>query len=832
MKFLEIEIKGYKRLSLNKIETISIKFDKKFHWVLGSNGSGKSSLIREFSPLAANHQQYHKGGYKKLTLTFKGKTYVLISDFTGPKNIFSFGVFENGEIVELNPGHTSTVYNNLVLQYFGLTKEIHEFCLGLRNFTSLSPNDRKVWMTRFSDADYTYALNYFKRLYSNYKELQGSIKTDRNRIVEMRGKMIGKEEVKLLEDDLKLLKEKAQFLIEVCPNPTTPSHVVKGKLKTLEAELVSIKERTQRKLRDNRELLPYGDEEELLSKQRYLESRIFAIEDNTKQSFTRLDEVQKETDRQSSLEGSDLASVQEQIIKKDNELKVLYGNLSFTYLEDPQRAFETHGEWLSKIEQIAPELIEDSEDDLNEENYHVNRDKLSKFTNYVHELEVKRSEAFTRLQEAKNCEHETPTECPECKHRWIPGKTPADIYKLETFLEESKSKLEKAKAFKETLEEEVQRYHKFKTGLEYLNNLVWEHPCFKPFWEKIFHEKAHLKNPLSLVNQAFGFQNHIRSCLEIKEASIELNRLLSLSETLKTTNVANMGMLLEESKRLESFIEKAYTERDGFVDQLQLVKQKLSMVNYLKKVLEDTKAKKKELDDFYLLAYEHDQREKLSDLIISTNAEIMQKEKMIRSIEIQQAQIEMLERNLSETEEFAKALKLAVDSLSPSTGLIAKGLTGFINHFTGLVNKLIEKVWLYPMQVIPVLPDEDNNIELDYKFMVKVRDEESPDIAETSSGQQEIINLAYRIVGMTFLGFDSYPLFLDEFGARMDTAHKASAFDMISKLLTTSNFSQVFMISHFEGTQTQCLDADITVLCDANLQLPNGVLVNQVTKIN
>jgi energy-coupling factor transporter ATP-binding protein EcfA2 len=135
MRYITLELKGYKRLSLNQIETIKLTPENKFHWILGTNGSGKSSLIREITPLAATPSNYHKGGYKKVHVEDKGVEYKLTSDFTGPKNLFSFIRVTNGIEEELNPGHTSTVFNNLVLQVFGITKDIHEFSLGSKEFT-------------------------------------------------------------------------------------------------------------------------------------------------------------------------------------------------------------------------------------------------------------------------------------------------------------------------------------------------------------------------------------------------------------------------------------------------------------------------------------------------------------------------------------------------------------------------------------------------------------------------------------------------------------------------------------------------------------------------
>ena len=112
MKILELALKGYKRLSLNQIETIQLTPQNKFHWILGTNGSGKSSLMKELTPLAAAPANYHKGGYKKIVLEHRGDIYKLESNFVGPKNLFTFVVVKGDKEEELNPGHTSTVFNN------------------------------------------------------------------------------------------------------------------------------------------------------------------------------------------------------------------------------------------------------------------------------------------------------------------------------------------------------------------------------------------------------------------------------------------------------------------------------------------------------------------------------------------------------------------------------------------------------------------------------------------------------------------------------------------------------------------------------------------------
>jgi hypothetical protein len=264
-----------------------------------------------------------------------------------------------------------------------------------------------------------------------------------------------------------------------------------------------------------------------------------------------------------------------------------------------------------------------------------------------------------------------------------------------------------------------------------------------------------------------------------------------LLTVLKQALQLSLAKCLEEKEVLEKKLEDIYLHREKLWKEKQELEYQLALEKTIRSMKQEAENQFKVFSDNTLEALKHDERRRLSELLFETEREILVAEKEIRGFEIQQGQIDMLESNVQESQEFAKVMKVAVDSLSPSKGLIAKGLVGFINHLVAMVNGIIAKVWLYPMEIRPILPDENDNISLEYKFEVSVNGEDTPDIYECSSGQKEIINRAFQIVGLAFMRLDHGPLFLDEFGARMDTAHKASAFDMITKLLVDSNFSQV-----------------------------------------
>ena len=85
---------------------------------------------------------------------------------------------------------------------------------------------------------------------------------------------------------------------------------------------------------------------------------------------------------------------------------------------------------------------------------------------------------------------------------------------------------------------------------------------------------------------------------------------------------------------------------------------------------------------------------------------------------------------------------------------------------------------------------------LNYRFKVVVQDNFTiDDISKISSGMKEIINLSFRLVLYKLLKLDNYPIYLDEFGMRLDKSHRDKINDFIFKLLNSS-YENIFIITH------------------------------------
>lgn len=201
---------------------------------------------------------------------------------------------------------------------------------------------------------------------------------------------------------------------------------------------------------------------------------------------------------------------------------------------------------------------------------------------------------------------------------------------------------------------------------------------------------------------------------------------------------------------------------------------------------------------------------------------ISRNEQLLRNVEIQESLIKDLENQIVILTRKQEAYKLIVQNLSPTKGLIADGLLGFIRVFTAGMNAVIKKIWTYPLDIKPCGISVEGVTELDYKFPLKVGDNPRvrPDVSKGSSAMIEIINLAFRITALKFMKLSDVPLKLDEFGKGFDKEHRFRAAEVIKTMVEQQLTPQLFMISHYEDGHGVMTHAEVCVLDKANIAVP------------
>ncbi len=75
MRITQLVLEQYKRLMLSDIQRFEYNPRNNMQLIIGSNGSGKSSVLEEMTPLPAHHSNFAKGGRKTFAAVHRGVEY-------------------------------------------------------------------------------------------------------------------------------------------------------------------------------------------------------------------------------------------------------------------------------------------------------------------------------------------------------------------------------------------------------------------------------------------------------------------------------------------------------------------------------------------------------------------------------------------------------------------------------------------------------------------------------------------------------------------------------------------------------------------------------------
>jgi DNA repair exonuclease SbcCD ATPase subunit len=181
------------------------------------------------------------------------------------------------------------------------------------------------------------------------------------------------------------------------------------------------------------------------------------------------------------------------------------------------------------------------------------------------------------------------------------------------------------------------------------------------------------------------------------------------------------------------------------------------------------------------------------------------------------AVIEQYEKNIEDLVSKLQVYDAILDVIDPKSGLIGKFIATFINNFINAINESIEQIWSYSFKVVPY--DIEADEKFDYRFKVMVQDKViSSDITKTSSGMREIIDLAFKMGLMKYLNLHDYPLYLDEFGIRLDEQHRSKIYNIVFNFISSDDYSQIFMITHTDTSFSNVKNTELYVLDDLNIR--------------
>ena len=817
MKINSIELVGFKRLALNNIHHFQMDLVERVQLILGTNGSGKSSLVGELTPLPAVRANYTKGGRKVISITKGNHEYVLRNDFGADKE-HSF--LKDGE--ELNPGGTVTVQKDLVWQEFGIRQEIHELMTGVEKFTSMSPSRRREWFTQLCDTNYDYALGVYNKYRERHRDTTGALKLAKKRLVVETAKIVTAEEVEKIGREIDDLVREIELLYRSRSDNLPPAQTLQQQLDHYHHEMSRWSERyfsirgwfgrrhifTEAELRESidlarHELTRTSTQVELLHKEHA----------ELKQSH--------EAFIQSGAHGrkANEELIESLKVKKEDAQKLVRLGLTFP---DQTEAYLVYHAIKDSVQEILSQLPENRERLYSHANLVQARQELLTVKNQLLAAERRLEGLRHQKQHLDQIKNGEDTQCPQCNHRWHPGFSQLIYDELVSSLEKGAVFLTQTQAKQTALEKVIADNTAYGDLLRELMRVINGMPALSPFWDYLANQDLVITAPRSALTK-FTLLGHDLEQLslmahydkEMAKAQDLINTAIRMSNvdidkiTTRLETVENqLGLLAQETRLKNQFLQTQQQDLNHVIEIGQIEKklkdfQQASQAS----VLELVKATR---NDF------------INACLKQLQIELAQKQNTLNDINMQKGIIRDIQATIDRLSHEEECLKLLVSSLSPTDGLIAEGLLGFIREFVRQMNVVIASVWTYRMEVQDCGMDGEGNTELDYKFGLLIQNEDNvaPDIGKGSTGQREIVDLAFRIVAMNYLKISENQLVLDEFASNMDPGHREASVELIKQLLYQLPFSQMFVVSHDYQQYGALTQAQICVLCARNVVAP------------
>jgi ABC-type hemin transport system ATPase subunit len=837
-KILSITLVGYRRMRGTEIRKITITPHAAVQLILGSNGSGKSSLLHQLTPLPSEKDDFIKGGSKTVHIESGGHTFICA---THVDRAAEHSFIMNDE--ELNTGGTAQVQRDLCWKYFKVTPATHEMMLGMVKFTQLKPPARREWLMSLCESDNDFALDAYDKLNKRANHLTGAVKMNQKNLGVEVAKIMSEEEEAKLEQEVNALRQELNILqSERMPVEQSSQHYLDERTRALR----SLNDVATRLLR-LQVVAPYQYE-------------CWWADTNphgqpVKATFRSLNEVDMEIDRLKHIatgKEAVLVTVNEQYSKLqhqhdiliktgaegvesiDNQIHMLrdertskVGKLRLELLfPDAFHANEALQAIFDPLVSALREIPENGDRRYGRSQYESMQQQLllmitemNKHIEYLHRLKAQKEHAD--LHRGKN-QHV----CPSCDHSWVVGVDEKQYELIVAGIKEGEAKLKamkEAEAQQQKSLEVVEGYFgQYREIIAYTKSVT----ILNPFWDYLLDSKLILESPLEAVNALQYLQRDLLVSIDVQHIEEKLEELTKLRAQAAEVGNANLN---EVRAQMEAMADKL----GQLTAELSHVQRSVSAYSEYRRQLNTGLQLGEELQKLSALAeqqqYSHIEafrRESIHHCLREVENAMALKEESLRAVKRQKELVGMLRSQIATLEIQEAAAKAMVAALSPKNGLIAEGLLGFIRAFVGAMNVFINRIWSYPLQIIPTGYDSVNReqtAELDYKFKVVVEREDNliKDVSLGSEGIKEIIDLAFMFVAIKYMNLGDTPLFLDEPGRAFDDNHSNELTVAIKWVMDNTNCPQLWMISHHAVNYTAFSNAEICMIDERNVVIPD-----------
>ena len=812
MRIKEIEIKDNTRLMIRGTTYIKLTFTDIHQLIIGTNGCGKSTIIQELTPLPPNGNDYIKNGYKKIVVEHDDKEYTLTSSYSVKAGKHSFVDNATGE--ELNEGGTQSVQRTLVQQVFKYDQSLHDVLTDQNKFTDMSPLQRRDWLTRISGTNLDYAIDLFNRLRRAHRDEEAVVKHLSNRLNKESDGLPTAEDLHDIQSRFesldRLIKEfYAHRVTENMPAAMEMERVVQTKVKEatdLATALLRHSDITTKGLFPSIEAL--SDARSRLSHQLEMDRR-------------RMTELYNEHNEISGLLSQTQGiNNEEQLTEFNNRLLSIYAEIDMlknklVLIKECDNASVTYGRARGMSDilyHLSTELIDNTEGYFTKQKRDETQEGIDNLNlglnNKTRELRnIEHNIAHIELTEGVNC--------PQCNHSFRPGVSESDLPLLKNKHLEVEAQITQLQEKKKVLTDYMDEYNIYRDNYLKYNGVLNNN-------RDLGFLETHIRSIDLLTDSPKIIASRFATCLQDLDtlAKIEghMPEVYKLEAAIdKVNSVRSNGNYTEERlNKIDNDI--AILKVQGQSNEVLIKQYDIDYQTYSEftRLYQSLNMKLDDLSRAMEYAYRSNKKEAIETTITKVNTDLAHVSMQLNEARNKQSVINDITSQRDKTMLRANGFKALVSEINPTTGLIADYFKQFIDQFVEQMNIIINKVWEHNIELLPCDVNSDG---ITYKFPLRVNDKPygPPDGAKGSNSQVSMINFAFKIVVMVYLGLDDYPLYLDELAPDLDEKHRINIISFVRSFIESGRCSQMFLVSHYASGYGAFVNAEVLVLDAENL---------------
>lgn len=812
MFITELEMLHNTRLMIRGTSLIKIKFTEIHQLILGTNGCGKSTIIHELSPLPPNGGDYLKGGHKKITIHHLGKRYVLTSKFSSQAGKHSFIDLDTG--VELNDGGTQSVQRTLISEIFNYDQALHDVLTDQLKFTDMSPQQRRTWLTRISGTNLDYVMELFNQLKKAERSEDAVVNHFTKRLNKESDNLPTEQELVALKDRFvsldNQLKEFYQYRVKgVSGNSENAYRKLEHKFHELGNMAIDILRLPTAKNKLN--ITSIDELRDLGSSTNAdlgnVRRRIQDLYGEHNDILRLLKETEHVTDE------AMLKDLKDTLAEHNNTILELKASLKL--IHECDNAVELYGRAMA-IDGLLIDVVTDLVD--NTEQYFTKDKRVAK-ENELHQINI---DLNNHLRIISDCEHSINhilkaenSVCPKCNHTFKHGVKEEDLPRYHQLIATHQTHITELNVRKEIVTAYLDEYTIYRNNyIRYIDILNAN--------RDVEFLNTYLR-PIDLtVSSPREIITAFRTCLADLSA---LSNIAKLSPEIykceafldKVDSVKNSGKYTQSRLlKIEETIHALKQEEATHVANLEVIKNDYDNYMTLCQNYKSLNDEYESLTHAIKELYDTTKSELIEEAITNLNLELAHSNVTYTTARNKQNIVDDITQSRDETIVRRNLYKILVNEINPTTGLIADYFKKFICQFVDQMNVILNKVWEHPIELLPCEVDSQG---ITYKFPLRVNDQPygPPDGSKGSNSQVSMVNFAFKIVVMVYLGLDDYPLYLDELAPDLDEKHRINIITFVRGFVESKRCAQMFLVSHYATGYGAFTNAEILVLDEDNL---------------